>query len=672
MLCLIRNGWSTHWALIGLIAIASGCRPEAKPTAGNGLSPELSSSVAAEKLKRPPELTQQPQIEPGAVAEDGTVLLAPPEVSDNVASDKPAEESIDKQSENLAVTPADIILDPLPQPPADAQFGEPTLAGERILAGEPAQPAEPSQLNASGSLAPIVGNPPDIIPPQTESPNVLTLSDVAEEKFTVSSEANTAASPDEAVHAPLGNLATTDELNQKIAEDWPQPQAVLLLTGQQHGYLEPCGCTGLDRQKGGIIRRDTLLTQLRDKGWSVIPLDVGNQVRRTGRQAEIKFRVTANAFKAMNYKAVTLGFDDLHLNSAGLVQVAASDDVVKNPGMFISANTSIYDTSFWPTAQVVEVGGRKIGITAYLGEEYRGELMGNKDISVADPETSLKQVVAELKSKGCDYLVLLAHANQAASEQMAARVPGFDLVVTSGGLGEPRNVLDPIPGTSAVISQVGTKGMFACIVGLFDDATTPVRYQRIAISSQFKDSPRMLESFKQYQEVLQSEGFEGLGLRFKTAPKPGEFVGSEACGDCHSTAYEVWENSRHYHATDSIVSPPNDRGAIARHFDPECVSCHVTGWDPQKFEPFESGYWSLEKTPKLVGSGCENCHGPGSEHIAAEEDGSDSELLNRLREQMRLPLKQAEAKCVECHDTDNSPEFNFKEYWEEVKHIGKD
>ncbi len=339
--------------------------------------------------------------------------------------------------------------------------------------------------------------------------------------------------------------------------------------------------------------------------------------------------------------------------------------------MFISANASIYDPAFWPKAQVVEVGGRKIGITAYLGEEYRGDFASNRDIVFEDTVASLTAVVKQLKDKGCDYLVLLAHANQYDSEQMAVKVPGFDLVVTAGGLGEPRNVLDPIEGTNTKISQVGTKGMFACIVGLFDDADNPVRYQRIAISSQFKDSPRMLESFEQYQELLKSEGFEGLGIKFKTAPKTGEFVGSETCGDCHTTAFDVWKNSNHFHATDSIVTPPNDRGAIPRHFDPECVSCHVTGWDPQKFEPFETGYWSLEKTPKLVGSGCENCHGPGSEHIAAENDGSDSELMNRLREQMRLPLNQAEAKCVECHDTDNSPEFNFKEYWKQVEHIGK-
>ncbi len=35
-----------------------------------------------------------------------------------------------------------------------------------------------------------------------------------------------------------------DEKNQSIAEDWPKPQALLFITGQQHGYIEPCGCTG--------------------------------------------------------------------------------------------------------------------------------------------------------------------------------------------------------------------------------------------------------------------------------------------------------------------------------------------------------------------------------------------------------------------------------------------
>ena len=30
---------------------------------------------------------------------------------------------------------------------------------------------------------------------------------------------------------------------------WEKPDVTLVVTGQQHGYIEPCGCTGLDRQE---------------------------------------------------------------------------------------------------------------------------------------------------------------------------------------------------------------------------------------------------------------------------------------------------------------------------------------------------------------------------------------------------------------------------------------
>lgn len=640
MLSNYRIRRSIGVAFIGLLAFSNGCA-ETKPTTG---SARLTSDEATSEKTRSAEASSAaatsrgmpPEIEAGAVKEDETVLLTP-------LNEPKAESS----------TPhLDVIVE-VPEVPADAKFGTPTLAGPPPPATDEPTLAEPKV--ASG------GNPHNKA--LKDSPVKSQASDVELADPAAQSQQTTT----------VGNLASVDELNQKIAEDWPKPQVVLLLTGQQHGYLEPCGCTGLDRQKGGIIRRDTLLTQLTERGWPVVPLDVGNQVRRTGKQAEIQFRVTADAFKKMGYKAVTLGIDDLRLNSAFVVQVAASNNLTK-PEMFITANTSIYDQSFWPKAQVVEVGGRKIGITAYLGQEYFDDLAANTDITNSDPVSSVQSTVKELKDAGCNYIVLLAHAGQPDSEQVAARVPGIDLVVTAGGHGEPRNVLDPIPGSAAMISQVGTKGMYACLIGLFDDAKNPVRYQRIAISSQFKDSPRMLDAFQRYQEVLKSEGFEGLGVKYKSSPKPGEFVGSEACGDCHTTAFDVWEKSKHFHATDSIIEPQNDRGAIPRHFDPECVSCHVTGWDPQKFEPFETGYWSLEKTPKLVGSGCENCHGPGSDHVKAETGDVkvDAAMLNKLREQMRLPLKVAESKCVECHDTDNSPDFNFEKYWDEVKHVGKD
>ena len=47
-------------------------------------------------------------------------------------------------------------------------------------------------------------------------------------------------------HAPVDPVKT----NGAIFVDWPKPDAVLLFTGEQDGYLEPCGCAGLAESKG--------------------------------------------------------------------------------------------------------------------------------------------------------------------------------------------------------------------------------------------------------------------------------------------------------------------------------------------------------------------------------------------------------------------------------------
>ena len=126
------------------------------------------------------------------------------------------------------------------------------------------------------------------------------------------------------------------------------------------------------------------------------------------------------------------------------------------------------------------------------------------------------------------------------------------------------------------------------------------------------------------------------------------------------------------------VSNPGERSDISRHFDPECLSCHVTGWNPQNYYPYASGYLELQASAHLHGNGCENCHGPGSAHVAAEaeDSGVSQERRDELRLAMQLPLEKARETCMQCHDLDNSPDFHeegaFEEYWAEVEHYGVD
>ncbi len=467
-------------------------------------------------------------------------------------------------------------------------------------------------------------------------------------------------------------LATEAEKNQRIADAWPKPWAVFFITGQQMGYIEPCGCTGLENQKGGLNRRDTLISELRARDFNVIPIDVGNQERRMGRQGHLKFIKTIEAMKQMDYRSVALGPEDLKFSPVDLLY--SMSDVNRSPSPFVSSNVRLFD-SYPDQLKIIEVGKRKIGITSFLGKTQ--EKIENADIKIIDPVESLKQVAPKFKAAGCEYLVMLAHASTEESIAVAKAVPEFDLVVTAGGIGEPTYKPEPIEGTKSVMVQVGVKGMYVGILGLFEDKNIPPRYQRIALSSQFPDSPRMMELFDKYQESLQQIGFEGLGIRANSHPSTHEFVGTEKCGECHTKALAVWKDSPHAHATDSIIKPPA-RSEVARHFDPECVSCHVTGWNPQEFIPYHTGYMSVEGTANLVGSGCENCHGPGSAHVAAESGDmqADDALIAKLRDEMRLPMNRAEDKCLQCHDMDNSPAFHdegaFQKYWDQVKHYGKD
>ena len=471
-----------------------------------------------------------------------------------------------------------------------------------------------------------------------------------------------------------------------LFDDWQKPAAVLVITGQQLGYIEPCGCTGLENQKGGLARRHTLLKQLADdKGWPVVPLDVGSQVRRLGKQSEIKFQRTAEGLRTMGYKAVTLGADDLRLSPGELLSGTNSAD--DQPSIFTGSNVALFARELQPTFMLVEIGEKKIGVVGVLGDSFVQKLRGDELVQRPAVE-GLKEACEELKKFECDYYVLLAHATPDEARALAKEAAVFDLVAVSGGGGLPSGELESIEGVETRLLRVSHKGMHAAVIGLFEEeaagrddkpAELTERYKSVPLDATLEDSPQMLALLADYQKQLQAEGLEGLGLKPQPHLSGRRFVGSETCGECHAKAFAVWEKTPHAHALDSLVTPPNSRGDIARHFDPECLSCHVTGWEPQKFYPFESGYLSLEKTPHLKHNGCENCHGPGSAHVAAEngEGAPTEEQIAKLRDSMKLPIAGgiAEKKCRECHDEDNSPEFShrgFAEYWKEVRHVGKD
>lgn len=86
------------------------------------------------------------------------------------------------------------------------------------------------------------------------------------------------------------------------------------------------------------------------------------------------------------------------------------------------------------------------------------------------------------------------------------------------------------------------------------------------------------------------------GDKARAADAAGKYAGSEACMSCHEDVYK-----KQFEATP--------------HF----------------------------QTTKKDGRGCESCHGPGAEHVAA---GGDKTKIIRFAE---LSRKQASKRCLDCH-----------------------
>jgi len=463
-------------------------------------------------------------------------------------------------------------------------------------------------------------------------------------------------------------VTTFRERNGDLFKGWAAPQAVVVVTGELDGYIEPCGCTGKENQKGGLSRRRNFLRALAAAGWPTVAVDLGGQVKRFGRQSEIKFQSIADGLRTMGYAAVGFGPGDLRLPAEELV--AAVAPVGDQPTPFVSANVGLLgmDANITPRHRVVEAGGLRFGIVSVLGDAEAKQVR-NDAVETLPAGQGLAAAAAALEQADCSHQILLSWASPEETRALAARFPQFDVVVTAGGADEPPAELPILPGGARLV-ELGHKGMFAVAIGFFADARQP-RSQRVPLDARWGEAEDMIRLLATYQGQLESLGLGGLGLVAVRHPTGRRFAGSAACADCHQHAYDVWKETSHATALGTL-----EEQTPRRDGDPECLSCHVVGWAPQRFEPFEGGFAGMRATPHLAHQGCENCHGPAAAHAAVERGDVRASVAerDRLRAEVTLSLDTPEGRqravnnCLECHDLDNSPQFDFDTYWPQVEH----
>ncbi len=410
----------------------------------------------------------------------------------------------------------------------------------------------------------------------------------------------------------------------KKREVKPTGKAVLLtvfLTGNELGSMKPCGCSG--GQLGGFGRRSAVLkSAAKDRR---LILDTGSLAAGEGEQDLIKFNVIVRAFELLGYDLVNLTKDDLKLaRNLGLLGNMGPDLKVISAEGAVDANVP---SRF---SKQVSSDGKKYAVTVVsfdmrsAGIEQVEGLFG--------PASSDSQDVRILITRGCEPDKV---------DSVAKKLGFVDCVVCADDADDrPRVIGDP--DRKPLVVTAGRLGKY---VGRLDviagKGSLKLRFQPVAVTEDLAEDQALKRLYEEYQLIVKESGLLEKQGRI-SLPDGLQYTGSASCKACHTYAYEKWSEKKHADAYATLEK-------VGSAYDPECVVCHSVGMR------YESGFGTPEKTPQLKDVGCENCHGPGSEHI--ETAGEKRTVEPR-------------SECADCHTPDNSAHYNGNEaeYFEKIIH----
>jgi hypothetical protein len=480
-----------------------------------------------------------------------------------------------------------------------------------------------------------------------------------------------------------------------LFREWPAdrvPDLALMISGEEHGYLLPCGCSR--PQLGGLERRYNFLQTLKDKHWPVVPVDVGDLIEdqaQRGPQALLKYQTSMKALNQMGYLGVGLGRNEMEMP---LLRTLGEFPLNNPAPRVLAANLKEKDNNFasavLSTASTGPGEAPRLGVIGVVGPTVQqGVPKQSPEVEWSATPEALTASFKELQAQKPEIIVILYQGTIDEAKSCARwlkqqpTLPRVDALVCLTREEEPSDRPDHV-GDTLVIS-VGHKGRYVGVLGAFKGGkggkAFDFRYQLVALGEEYetpagkdKDNP-ILALMDEYARTVKNDDYLG---RYPERKHPlqvqypqATYVGSAQCKMCHAKAGAVWDKHPHSDAYQKLVAA--QRPAL-RQFDGECIVCHTVGFG------FESGFRSEAKTPNLTDVGCESCHGPGSLH-AAQGGKTPAALLALMNpykvpadetpEQEKRRLSLIDQSCQKCHDTDNDVHWNFAKKWPLVVHHSK-
>lgn len=120
---------------------------------------------------------------------------------------------------------------------------------------------------------------------------------------------------------------------------------------------------------------------------------------------------------------------------------------------------------------------------------------------------------------------------------------------------------------------------------------------------------------------------------YNAAMASGEYryLDNSKCRLCHRKFFIGRKQDAHDHAMERLHASGNQE-------NPRCLTCHATGYG------VESGFESMERTPRLANIQCEGCHGPGNKHVQLVKEKKRGGFLAGTDHPDRL-----RKMCTSCH-----------------------
>jgi len=437
-----------------------------------------------------------------------------------------------------------------------------------------------------------------------------------------------------------------------------------------NGKMETCGCS--TRQLGGLSRRGTIIRDYETNyNRQMLMLDGGKILADATDFSKFKVTIIIKMMNQMNYSALNLGVYELVFDLAELSKWAdqakfplvssnvltssgktnlVRPEALKNLGSLDATNEVEAGEFFrevkgdvhpgeldWLASPVifVQLGNFRLGILGATKPEWADSL-ADGDLVALPIRDSFKQLVTKYADKA-DLWIAMIEADGTTIKSLMVALPEIQIWLS----GNPRK------GESIVGSMETTAGQHwqnifqegkyigATSVNL-QDGNYFITQNEIAVEDTIAERKDLLAIMvNEYRPELEKL------FHLQTQPIGREFVYSVKCQRCHTEAFEIYRNSAHSRALETL----QEKG---QNWNPECVSCHI------EFDELNDNQLSLQ---------CSACHYRSwDNHI--EDATANAANVKPLNEELGFD------HCVKCHTPENSTEFavKYKEYFAKIKH----